>query len=92
MWRGKPIFVKHRTPEDIKRENSVNVAELRHAQADGERVVDENWLVVIGICTHLGCVPIDNAGKLTDNSLRKVQLYKIYLKSLNFSIIRICHI
>jgi len=63
VWRGKPIFVKHRTPEDIKRENSVNVAELRHAQADGERVVDENWLVVIGICTHLGCVPIDNAGE-----------------------------
>ena len=79
MWRGKPIFVKHRTPEDIKRENSVNVAELRHAQADGERVVDENWLVVIGICTHLGCVPIDNAGKLKDNSSWKLQPKKFII-------------
>lgn len=79
VWRGKPIFVKHRTPEDIKRENSVNVAELRHAQADGERVVDENWLVVIGICTHLGCVPIDNAGKLKDNSSWKLQLKKFII-------------
>ena len=79
VWRGKPIFVKHRTPEDIKPENSVNVAELRHAQADGERVVDENWLVVIGICTHLGCVPIDNAGKLKDNSSWKLQLKKFII-------------
>jgi len=63
VWRGKPIFVKHRTPEDIRREGAVNVAELRHAQVDAERVVDPNWLVVIGICTHLGCVPIDNAGE-----------------------------
>ena len=63
VWRGKPIFVKHRTPADIKREESVSVGELRHPQADAERVVDPNWLVVIGICTHLGCVPIDNAGE-----------------------------
>merc|ERR1712233_269638 len=63
VWRGKPIFVKHRTPTDIKREESVAVSELRHPQADAERVVDPNWLVVIGICTHLGCVPIDNAGE-----------------------------
>jgi len=63
VWRGKPIFVKHRTPEDIKREGAVNVGELRDPQADKDRTTDLNWLVVIGICTHLGCVPIDNAGE-----------------------------
>lgn len=63
VWRGKPIFVKHRTPEDISREGAVNVGELRDPQPDAERVVDPNWLVVVGICTHLGCVPIDNAGE-----------------------------
>jgi ubiquinol-cytochrome c reductase iron-sulfur subunit len=63
IWRGKPVFVKHRTAEDIAREESVDVSELRDKQHDSERVVDKNWLVVIGVCTHLGCVPIDNAGE-----------------------------
>ena len=83
MWRGKPIFVKHRTPEDIKRENSVNVAELRHAQPDAERVVDENWLVVIGICTHLGCVPIDNAGMFT-KMLTKMRVFRTVKENTEF--------
>jgi len=63
VWRGKPIFVKHRTPEDIAREAAVPMSELRDAQSDADRVVDPNWLVCIGICTHLGCVPLDNAGE-----------------------------
>ncbi|KAK0416757.1 hypothetical protein QR680_012664 [Steinernema hermaphroditum] len=61
-WRGKPVFVKHRTAAEIKREKSVNVADLRHAQHDDERVQKDEWSVVIGVCTHLGCVPIANAG------------------------------
>ncbi|CBY13836.1 unnamed protein product [Oikopleura dioica] len=65
VWRGKPIFVKHRTPEDIAREAAVPMSELRDAQNDIDRVVDPDWLVCIGICTHLGCVPLamDNAGE-----------------------------
>jgi ubiquinol-cytochrome c reductase iron-sulfur subunit len=61
-WRNKPIFVRHRTPEEIAREEGVNVSLLRHPQNDSERVQKPEWLIVIGICTHLGCIPIANAG------------------------------
>ncbi|GMS95610.1 hypothetical protein PENTCL1PPCAC_17785 [Pristionchus entomophagus] len=61
-WRGKPVFVKHRTKAEIAREKSVNVADLRHPQHDDERVQKDEWSVVIGVCTHLGCVPIANSG------------------------------
>ena len=64
-WRGKPVFIKHRTAEDIDREGAVDLGELRDPQADADRVKDPEWLVVVGICTHLGCVPIANAGKLS---------------------------
>ena len=61
-WRGKPLFVKHRTPEDIAREKAVDVASLRDPQADEDRVKNPEWLVVLGVCTHLGCVPIAGQG------------------------------
>ncbi|CAF0776837.1 unnamed protein product [Didymodactylos carnosus] len=61
-WRGKPVFVRHRTPEEIMREQGVDVSQLRHQQADGDRVKKPEWLIVIGICTHLGCIPVANAG------------------------------
>ncbi|CAF0947975.1 unnamed protein product [Adineta ricciae] len=61
-WRNKPIFVRHRTAEEIAREEGVNVSQLRHPQNDSERVKKSEWLIVIGICTHLGCIPIANAG------------------------------
>lgn len=61
-WRGKPLFVRHRTGAEIAAEKSVNMGELRDPQADEERCKREEWLVVLGVCTHLGCVPIANAG------------------------------
>lgn len=61
-WRGKPLFVKHRTAEDIEREGAVSLAELRDPQSDADRVANPKFLVVLGVCTHLGCVPIANAG------------------------------
>uniref|UniRef100_A0A0N4ZRW0 Cytochrome b-c1 complex subunit Rieske, mitochondrial n=1 Tax=Parastrongyloides trichosuri TaxID=131310 RepID=A0A0N4ZRW0_PARTI len=61
-WRGKPVFVKHRTPKEIKTEKGVTVADLRHPEHDDERVQKDEWSVVIGVCTHLGCVPIANSG------------------------------
>merc|ERR1712133_201258 len=61
-WRGKPLFVRHRTAEEIETEQSVNIAELRDQQHDSDRVKKPEWLVLIGVCTHLGCVPIANAG------------------------------
>ncbi|CRL00677.1 CLUMA_CG013937, isoform A [Clunio marinus] len=61
-WRGKPLFIRHRTSEEISTEQSVAVSTLRDAQHDNDRVQDPKWLVVLGVCTHLGCVPISNSG------------------------------
>jgi ubiquinol-cytochrome c reductase iron-sulfur subunit len=52
------VFVKHRTAAEIKREKAVNVSDLRHPEHDDQRVQKDEWSVVIGVCTHLGCVPI----------------------------------
>jgi ubiquinol-cytochrome c reductase iron-sulfur subunit len=62
-WRGKPVFIKHRTDAEIEEVNSVDVASLPDKQADSDRVTDPKWLVVLGVCTHLGCVPISGAGE-----------------------------
>ncbi|XP_003707968.1 cytochrome b-c1 complex subunit Rieske, mitochondrial [Megachile rotundata] len=61
-WRGKPIFVYHRPQSMIDQEQQVNVSELRDPQSDDERTKKPEWLIVVGICTHLGCVPVPNAG------------------------------
>uniref|UniRef100_A0AAF5D0L4 Cytochrome b-c1 complex subunit Rieske, mitochondrial n=1 Tax=Strongyloides stercoralis TaxID=6248 RepID=A0AAF5D0L4_STRER len=61
-WRGKPVFVKHRTAKEIKNEKAVTVGDLRHPEHDDERVQKDEWSIVIGVCTHLGCVPIANSG------------------------------
>ncbi|MFL5174611.1 MAG: ubiquinol-cytochrome c reductase iron-sulfur subunit [Microvirga sp.] len=65
FWRGKLIFVRHRTPAEIKAAQDVNLATLRDPQADAARVKPDyaQWLVVYGNCTHLGCVPLGNAGE-----------------------------
>ena len=57
-WRGKPVFVRHRTAKEIEDAKAVNVAELRDKQADADRVKKDQWLVMVGVCTHLGCVPL----------------------------------
>lgn len=61
-WRGKPLFVRHRSADEIETEKNVNLAELRDPQHDSDRTLDARYLVVLGVCTHLGCVPIGNAG------------------------------
>lgn len=61
-WRGKPVFIRHRTPDEIEEANKVKVESLRDPQADSDRVKDPEWLIMLGICTHLGCVPIGEAG------------------------------
>lgn len=61
-WRGKPVFIRHRTSDEIRRAAVDDDKELRHAETDGERVQKPEWLIVLGVCTHLGCVPIANAG------------------------------
>lgn len=57
-WKGKPIFIRHRTQDEIAEANSVDINTLIHKQTDSERVQQPAWLVMIGVCTHLGCVPI----------------------------------
>lgn len=47
---------------EIQREGEVDISSLKHVETDAERTQDPKWLVVLGICTHLGCVPISNAG------------------------------
>ncbi|KAF3673577.1 Cytochrome b-c1 complex subunit Rieske-2, mitochondrial [Capsicum annuum] len=61
-WRGKPVFIRRRTDDDIKLANSVDLTSLRDPQQDAERVKNPEWLVVVGVCTHLGCIPLPNAG------------------------------
>lgn len=68
MWRGHPVFIRHRTPKDIEEADAVDVNTLRDPQPDDARVVNFNgalmkeWLVLIGVCTHLGCIPKPDAG------------------------------
>lgn len=57
-WRGKPVFIRRRTPEEIKEAETVKMDDLRDPQADKDRVKKAEWLVLVGICTHLGCVPL----------------------------------
>jgi len=52
-WCNKPVYVRHRTSEEIAREEGVNVSQLRDPQKDSERVKKPEWLIVIGLCTHL---------------------------------------
>jgi ubiquinol-cytochrome c reductase iron-sulfur subunit len=61
-WRGKPVFIKRRTPAEIAACEADDKVELRDPQTDAERYKDPEWIVVMGICTHLGCVPIHGAG------------------------------
>jgi len=64
-WRGKPVFVRRRTPQEISEAENVNIKDLPDPQTDAQRVKKghDEWLIVIGVCTHLGCIPIANQGE-----------------------------
>ena len=64
FWRGKPIYISHRTKKQIEAAQNVQVSSLPDPQPDSARVKagHDQWLVVIGICTHLGCIPIAHEG------------------------------
>ena len=62
MWRGKPVFIRHRTAEEIAEAENVAMADLPDPEADADRVQKPQWLIMEGICTHLGCVPLGEAG------------------------------
>jgi ubiquinol-cytochrome c reductase iron-sulfur subunit len=70
-WRGKPVFIRNRTAQEVEQANAVKLAELKDPSARNDALPErspatdlnrtkrgkENWLVLIGICTHLGCIP-----------------------------------
>ena len=62
-WRKQPIFLRNLTPAEIDAANKVDVSSLRDPQTLAERtkVGKENWLITLGVCTHLGCVPLGAA-------------------------------
>jgi len=57
-WRGAPVFMAHRTPEEIKAAEDADISQLRDPQKDSDRVQKPEWLIVVGVCTHLGCIPL----------------------------------
>ena len=57
-WRGKPVFIRHRTAAEIETAHADDKVDMRDPQADEKRVQKPEWLILIGICTHLGCVPL----------------------------------
>jgi len=61
-WRGKPVFIRHRTADEIQEARTTDWKAFRDPQADEDRVKKPEWLVMLGVCTHLGCVPIGEAG------------------------------
>ena len=63
LWRGKPVFIKRRTKEEIAKAREVDLKELKHPEKDEERAKDPEWLVMLGVCTHLGCVPLGDKGE-----------------------------
>ncbi|KAI0757350.1 ubiquinol-cytochrome c reductase iron-sulfur subunit [Daedaleopsis nitida] len=61
-WRGKPVFIRHRTPDEIEEARNTDWKALRDPESDEARTKQPEWLVMLGVCTHLGCVPIGEAG------------------------------
>ena len=63
LWRGKPIFIRRRTQEEINEASAVDLKDLKDPQKDSDRAKNPEWLVMVGVCTHLGCVPLGNKGE-----------------------------
>ena len=62
LWRGKPVFIRRRTKDEIDEARSVKMEDLIHPEKDEDRVKKPEWLVMLGVCTHLGCVPLNDKG------------------------------
>ena len=62
LWRGKPVFIKRRTPDEVAEARAVKMEDLKDPQKDEDRAKDPEWLVMLGVCTHLGCVPLNDKG------------------------------
>ena len=58
VWRGKPVFIRHRTKAEIDTAVKDDAVDLRQKEKDGDRAIKPEWLVMVGVCTHLGCIPL----------------------------------
>jgi ubiquinol-cytochrome c reductase iron-sulfur subunit len=65
VWRGKPVFIRHRSQKEIQIAKETKIEDLIDIQEDSVRVQNDKWLIVLGVCTHLGCVPLGQ--KATDS-------------------------
>ena len=63
LWRGKPVFIRRRTEEEILKAKEVDLKDLKHPERDEDRAKNPEWLVMLGVCTHLGCVPLGDTGE-----------------------------
>ena len=63
LWRGKPIFIRRRTKKEIEEASAVDMKDLKDPEKDSDRVKNPEWLVMVGVCTHLGCVPLNGKGE-----------------------------
>ena len=63
LWRGKPVFIRRRTDDEIAKAKEVDLKELKHPEKDEDRAKNPEWLVMLGVCTHLGCVPLGDKGE-----------------------------
>jgi len=63
LWRGKPVFIRRRTKDEITEARSVKMEDLIHPEKDEDRAKNPEWLVMLGVCTHLGCVPLGDKGE-----------------------------
>ena len=62
VWRGKPVFIRHRSPAEIEAAKKDDNTTMIHQETDASRVKKEKWLVMVGVCTHLGCIPLGQKG------------------------------
>ncbi len=62
VWRGKPVFVRRRTAEEVAAAEGTDVDSLPDPQDDSARVQQPEWLILVGVCTHLGCIPLGQKG------------------------------
>ena len=63
LWRGKPVIIRRRTDKEIQEAKNVDLKKLKDPEKDSDRVKKSEWLVMLGVCTHLGCVPLGNKGE-----------------------------
>lgn len=61
QWRGTPVFIRHRTAEEIEAAQAVDLGVLPDPEPDEARVLEPQWLIMVGVCTHLGCIPLGQA-------------------------------